>query len=228
MSPFATKNKFIPKYSASLVEQITEFLTNAIIKGELESGQRLVENELQRKFGISRAPIRESFRILERNGFVVTFPRKGTFVRTVTQRDIEENFPIRASLESLAARLAISNLRPEDLRKMEIAFSGMKKAAKKSNFKLYQKYHSKFHETFINASKNDTLIGILGNLRRQAIWFWFLYLYVHESFGYSIEIHKKILDGFLDKDANQSEALVKEHILRALNWFQKFLATKGK
>jgi DNA-binding GntR family transcriptional regulator len=52
------EKEFSPQYPISLVEQITEFLTNAIIEGQWESGQRLVENELQRKFGISRAPIR--------------------------------------------------------------------------------------------------------------------------------------------------------------------------
>jgi DNA-binding GntR family transcriptional regulator len=105
---------FKPQFQVPLVNQLTEFLTNAIIEGNLKEGQRLVENELQRTFGISRAPIRESFRILEKNGLVNTIPRRGSFVRNVTQKDVEENFPIRAYLESLAARLAVQNLTPED------------------------------------------------------------------------------------------------------------------
>ena len=223
MSPLAIKKSFTPRYSVSLVEQITEYFTTAIIEGNLKGGQRLVENELRREFGISRAPIRESFRILEKDGFVVTFPRKGTFVRKITRKDIEENFPIRASLESLAARLAVPQFGPEHIKEMELAFSGMKKAVKKNDFRSYLKYHSKFHQTFINACKNDTLIGVLKNLRRQAIWFWFLYLYLHEAFGYSIRIHGKILDSFSRGDADRSETLVKEHILVARDWFLKFL-----
>jgi DNA-binding GntR family transcriptional regulator len=88
------EEEFRPQYPVSLVEQITDFLTNAIIEGKLIGGQRLVENELQRTFGISRAPIRESFRILEKNGLLVNIHRKGTFVRKITQKDVEENFPI--------------------------------------------------------------------------------------------------------------------------------------
>lgn len=228
MGALVIKKKFIPQYSVSLVEQITTFLTNAIIEGQLESGQRLVENELQRRFGISRAPIRESFRIMERYGLIVNIPRKGTFVRKITQKDIEENFPIRASLESLAARLAISHTGPQEIKEMESVFLGMIEAAEKNDFKSYLKYHSKYHEVFIRNSKNDTLIGILENLRRQAIWFRFLYLYVQESFEYSILIHREILNSFIKKDADRVEGLVKEHILVALDWFLEFLASKNE
>ena len=72
MESFPIAKEFSPRYSVSLVEQITEFLTGAIVDGWLKGGQRLGENELQRKFGISRAPIRESFRILVKKGLVTT------------------------------------------------------------------------------------------------------------------------------------------------------------
>lgn len=228
MDSFNLEEEFSPQYSASLVEQITEFLTNAIIEGRLIGGQPLVENELQRRFGISRAPIRESFRILEKNGLVTAVPRKGTFVRKVARKDIEENFPIRASLESLAARLAIPNLTPEDTEEMGSSLLRMTEEARKNDFKSYLKYHSNFHDIFIHASKNDTLIEILENLRRQAIWFRFSYLYVQESFEYAIRVHREILDLFVKKDADRLEALVKEHILIALDRFLQFLASKDK
>ena len=156
---------------------------------------------------------------------MVIIPRKGAFVRKITQKDVKENFPIRACLEGLAARFAISHLGPEDIKSIESAFAKMAEAAKKNDFKSYLKYHSEYHEIFINASKNETLIGILENLRRQAIWFRFSYLYIQESFEYAIRVHRKILDLFIKKDADQLEALVKEHILIALERFLQFLAS---
>ncbi len=228
MDSLIIKREFSPQYSVSLVEQITEFLTNSIIEGHIKGGQRLGENELQRRFGVSRAPIRESFRILEKNGLLFNVPRKGTFVRKITQKDIEENFPVRASLESLAARLAIPHLGPKDIEEMQFVFSKMAEAAEKQNFKSYLKYHLQFHEIFIHASKNDTLIKILENLRRQALWFRFSYLYIQESFEYAIRAHRKILDLFIKKDADRLEKLVKKHILIALDRFLEFLASKGE
>jgi DNA-binding GntR family transcriptional regulator len=131
-------SKFTPKYTVSLVEQIAEFLTNAIIEGELETGERLVENELRRRFGISRGPIREAFRILEQNGLISNIPRKGAFVRKITQKDIEENFPVRACLEALAARLAVSHLTPEHFAEMKLNLARMDEASKKNNLSLTQ------------------------------------------------------------------------------------------
>jgi DNA-binding GntR family transcriptional regulator len=217
---------FNPQYSLPLVQQIHGFLTNAIIDGRLKNGQRLVENELQREFKISRAPIREAFRILEKNGLVVIIPRKGTFVREITRKDIEELFPIRAWLERLAAQIATSHLKPQDIEAMELALSGMTEAARRKNFKSYFEHHLKFHEIFINASKNDTLIGILENLRRQALWFRFSYLWHEEKFEYAIRAHREILDLFVKKNGDSAGTLVEQHILIAMNEFLRFLASR--
>ncbi len=226
MSPQPRKKAFSPQYAVPLVEQITDFLTQAILDGQYESGGRLVEAELQRQLGVSRSPIRESFRILEKKGLITNVPRKGTYVRKIFQKDIEENFPIRANLESLAGRLAIPHLTTTDLEKMESAFSRMGEAAKNNDFKAYLKYHIQYHDIFIQASKNDTLIEILENLRNQSIWFRYSYLYIQESFEYAIKVHRKILDYFIKKDADHLEPLIKEHILIALGRFIEFLESK--
>ena len=61
---------FTPRFPATLTEQITRYLTQAITSGRFDSGERLVEHELKRQFGVSRGPIREALRILEKNGLV--------------------------------------------------------------------------------------------------------------------------------------------------------------
>lgn len=226
MSPQSPKKAFNPQYAVPLVEQITDFLTQAILDGQYTSGDRLVEAELQRQLGVSRSPIRESFRILEKKGLITNVPRKGTYVRKIIQKDIEENFPIRANLESLAGRLAVPNLTAKDLEKMESAFARMGEAAKKNDFKSYLQHHLQFHNIFIKASQNDTLIEILENLRNQSIWFRYSYLYIQESFDYAIKVHRKILDYFIKKDADHLEPLIKEHIMIALGRFIEFLESK--
>jgi DNA-binding GntR family transcriptional regulator len=226
MAPASKKRQFSPQYAVPLVEQITEFLTQAILDGQFRSGDRLVETGLQKQFGVSRSPIRESFRILEKKGLVTNVPRKGTYVRNITQKDIEENFPVRANLESLAARLSLPHLTAQDLEKMEALFSRMGQAAQDNDFKAYLRYHIQFHDIFIRASRNDTLIDILDNLRSQALWFRYSYLYIQESFEYAIKVHRSILDLFKKNEAEKLEALLKEHILIALNRFVQFLESQ--
>ena len=229
MEPEIAGDEFSPQYPVPLVDQITEFLTNAIIEGRLQGGQRLIESELQRKFGISRTPIRESFRILENNGLVINTPRRGTFVRKMTKQYIEENFPIRAALEGLAARLAVPNMGPENIEKMELALSNMTEAAEKNDFKSYLlRHHSDYHMTFIHACKNETLIKIVTNLRRHYVWFRYSYLWHQENFKNAIRVHQQILDLFIKKDADRVEQYVKEHIVRNLDRYLQFLEMKGE
>ncbi len=71
------------------------------------------------------------------------------------------------------------------------------------------------------------MIEILENLRRQAVWFRFSYLWHQENYEYATRVHREILDFFMKKDADRLEALVKEHILVALNRFLQFLALKS-
>ncbi len=224
------EKQFIPQYAVSLVDQITEFLSNEVIEGRLKSGQRLVENELRRKFGVSRAPIRESLRILESNGLLINIPRKGRFVRGIDKKSVEENFLVRASLESLAARLAIPNLRPEDIEGMKVALSRMTEALRKKDFKSYFKYHFDYHDIFVYASKMDTLIRILENVRRHAIWIRIVYLSgsVQKYFNDTTDVHRQILDLFIKKDADGVEALVKKHLLAAIEEASQFLKSKNE
>ncbi len=222
------EKEFNPQYSASLVEQVMEFLSNAIIQGRFKGGERLIENDLQRRLGISRGPIRESFRILEKNGLITIIPRKGTFVRKISRKDVEENFPIRAQLEGLSTRLAILNLTSEDIENMKSVFLKMATAFSDHNFESYLKFHSEFHEIIYKASKNDTLIKIIDNLRLQANWFGLTYLYIfRESFEYAIKAHQEILDVLVKKDSDRAETLMKEHILIIGDKFTHFLESEG-
>jgi DNA-binding GntR family transcriptional regulator len=215
---FQPLKKFNAKYPVPLSDQVAGFLRNAIIQGSIEEGQRLVENELQRELGISRGPIREAFRKLEKDDLIVIVPRKGTFVRKINRKDVLESLTLRALLEGYAARLAIDHME-EDISKMESTFRKMKEAIKEKDYRSYLQHHYEYHSIFINASKNDTLVGILKGLRIQGIWYRFLYDYVQETFEYGISVHRKILSFFIRKDADRLEGLVREHILRVHDWF---------
>ncbi len=217
------KQSFTPQYSAPLVEQVAQFLTNAIIEGRLKHGQRLVENELGREFKISRASIREAFRILEKKGLVIIIPRKGTFIREVTRKDIEESFPVRANLEAFAASMAIENQKTETIRGIEVALSNMRDSANQGDFRSYVRYHFEYHEILIRACGNETLIGILENLRSQAFWFRFSYLYHKEKVDELLDVHQKILDLFIERDGPRLSAFVKEHIMEGRNKYLQFL-----
>ena len=213
--------------SLTLVDQISRALKDDILTGKLKGGDQLLEDSLKNEFGISRTPLREAFRVLEKEGLVDILPRKGAFVRRISKQDIEENFPVRATLEGLAARLAYDNLTQQDLDEMEEIFECMKEAAQRKDFADYAKHHVAFHEIFIDGSRNGTLIGQLHTLRMHTLWHRYTYHYYKEDFENSLKIHRRIIDLFREKkvSAEEIEKVVREHIEVALD---PFLVAMGK
>lgn len=99
--------------ATDLVTQIARQITQAIVAGRLKPGQRLTELQLSKDFGTSRAPVREAARLLESQGLVVSSPRRGFFVRTLTAYDLRDLYELRIGLELHAGELAIERASDE-------------------------------------------------------------------------------------------------------------------
>jgi DNA-binding GntR family transcriptional regulator len=212
-----------------LGEQVSHILTEAILEGVLSGGEQLVEAELQKQFGISRSPLREAFRDLEKKGLVVIIPRKGTYVKQVNRKDIKNNFPVRAVLEGLAAREAHPNMTAQIIDALSRTLDKMKTAVEISDTKTYWKNHLEFHDIFIKASNNDVLINILKTLRMHSLWYRFSYQYYKEDLQRSLAVHQTIFDLFQnrDTDINDLGNQVQEHIQTAFVTFLAYLDEQG-
>ena len=219
---------FKPQYSKSLVKQIIDYLTNEILQGRIRAGQRLVESELQRSFGISRSPIREAFRVLEQEGLLVSVPRKGAYVREITVQEIRDNFPVRAYLEGLAAKFATSHLTETNIKDMRSALSEMEQAGMENDFRTYFMAHDRFHKVFINISNNRVLMEVVKNLRKHSMWYRFSYKWHQQNYKRAISCHNTILDLFQKGDADAVEIMVRTHILENQKRFVEFLESNGK
>ena len=97
-----------PLEAASLVDLAARRLRAEILSGELAPGERIVEEQLTRRFGTSRAPLREALRLLGQQGLVQHLPRRGVRVTRLSARDIDELFTLRDALEQFAVRCALS------------------------------------------------------------------------------------------------------------------------
>lgn len=207
----------------SLVDQIVDILKNKILIGGIKGGEQLLEDQLRDELDVSRAPLREAIRVLEKEGFVEIIPRKGAFVKKISRVDIEEIFPVRATLEGLAARLAYKNLTSQDLEEMEEVLGNMQEAAAGKNYEDYFKHHRVFHTIFIKASENGILISILKNLHMHALWHRYTYQYHQQDLQSSLLIHRRILDLFKEKSVQprKIEQVVRQHMEKALGVFIK-------
>jgi DNA-binding GntR family transcriptional regulator len=230
MKTLTSKLKAIDFRPAGLVEKLSEAMTEAILEGIFKEGDQLTELDLQKQFNISRTPIRECFRVLEKKGLVEVVPRRGTFVKRISHRDIQEHFPVRSVLEGLAAKQAYARMTPIALESMERALARMKAAAENEDTKSYWNQHILFHETFIDACGNQLLIDLLKTLRMQIMWYRLSYQYYQEDFKRAYRIHEKIMGLFRSKhtDPDKLEALVRTHIDVAVDKFIGYLDEQEK
>ena len=98
-------NDYLP-----LRDVVFNTLRQAILRGEMEPGERLMEIQLAQKLGVSRTPIREAIRKLELEGLVIMIPRKGAEVAHITEKDMKDVLEVRSTLEELVVELAIKNV----------------------------------------------------------------------------------------------------------------------
>src|SRR5215471_20361542 len=93
-----------------LRDKVVDELRRRIIECDYAPGHRLTEDRLADDFGVSRNPVREAIRVLEREGFLIAHPRRGAVVASVSAQDVENLFEVRLSLEVLAAQLAAQRI----------------------------------------------------------------------------------------------------------------------
>jgi len=202
----------------SLPQQLSKIITNEILEGKLQAGEQLIELKLQKTYGVSRSPLREAYRELEKNGLVEIIPRKGTFVKSVTENVLKENFPVRAELEGLAASMTAAHMNKTILSELGKSLKKMNEAVIKNDIKAYHKNHLNFHETYIKSCGNKILINMLKNIRMQAIWFTLARKYFQEDLNKSYEVHEKIYKLMIKNPPNilAVHYAVSKHIYRAL------------
>lgn len=191
----------------TLREKIVETVRSAIVNGQIPAGTRVAEPELADRFGISRTPIREAFRQLESEGFIMVIPRKGAVVSSLSEKDISDFYDLKTVLEGYAARCAAETLTDKDITKMEMVNRQMQAAATKKDLRRVLTLHNEFHDIFLKSCGNEKLHSIVQNLVSQFQRFR-LILAIRGKMDGSIKQHEEIIDAFRKKDSGLAESLV--------------------
>jgi len=165
--------------SSSLVDLAVDRLRREILGGAFVPGDRIVEEQVTRRFGISRAPLREALRLLVQQGLIEHLPRRGVRVATLTDRDVAELFELRDVLERHAVSLALP--RPEDdLGAMRRELAAMRDAAGHGDVLTLADAHRRFHTELVALAGRRHLLltyepillrlqlHMAANLRREA------------------------------------------------------------
>lgn len=153
----------------SLVDVAATQLRRMIIGGQLRPGERVVENQLTQQLGISRPPLREALRVLEREGLVRGLPRKGAIVTPLTLHDVYEIFTLRHELELVAVRLGIPIRDPERLDRCRVRLEFMADAARSGDQATFTECSFEFHVAVIGLSGHQRLEAAYRTLQLQML-----------------------------------------------------------
>jgi len=199
----------------SLKDRAYQNIKFQIIRGNLKPGTRLLEEELAKAMSISRAPIREAFNKLEKEGFVTTIPRKGAAVSNVTTEIIEDIFEIRETLETLAVKKSLGKIFIDELEKVGDDFKEfINKSENAENRIQYLVLDKKFHDLLSQNCGNKKLIELLANLQEQIHWLRNISL-KRTTFSGSAREHLAIIEALKRNDEKLITKALLLHLERA-------------
>lgn len=200
-------NAYLP-----LRDVVFNTLREAILKGDLKPGERLMELQLASKLGVSRTPIREAIRMLEQEGLAVTTPRKGAEVAKMTLKDMEDVLEIRDALDELAVRIACQKISDEQLRQLEDMKELFEKSTQTGNVKKIAEADVTFHDVIYEATGNLKLVTLLNNLREQVYRYRVEYIKDPKNYPTLIAEHEAILESLKNRDVKNAVEAMHVHV----------------
>jgi len=203
----------------NLVEQIATALRQAFADGKLRPGTRLLEVQIAREMGTSRAPLREALIQLEREGLVVRRPNRGAFVAELTEELVREVASMRSVLEGFAASLAVKRLTREDFDRLETILKKMLAAARRGDFPRMVEWDYQFHECIMRASGHRLLYETWTGMDRKIRVYLSATNLMYRDMKSVVEGHLPILQALRRRDPQRASRVMAEHLGEVLDLF---------
>jgi len=209
----STAAPFIPVEVPDLVDVIEAELTRAIVEGRLRPGARVVEAETARQMGVSRAPVREAARRMERQGLLVAKPRHGFFVREITVKEIDDLYSVRLALEECAVAGACGRVDAAGVARLQAQIDSM--CAESLSPPRRIQLDLQFHLMLCELSGNERLSRLFATIETEVRMIIALLDNQYQDPLYVAKAHQPILDAIVAGDEARARAQMREHITSA-------------
>jgi len=210
----------------TLTEMALKEIRNAIQSRKLRPGDRIIEAELARQMGISRFPIREAIRCLEREGVVKTIPFEGTHVSRFDLNDLEELYTLRSALEELAIRILMKKMTPRDIEKLESVLHAMEKAVYEKK-EGAQAEDMRFHQTICELAGHRRLLETWLTLQDQLRSFIAIEEESYRGGDQLLKVHYPLMEAIKSGDSLTAEQCIRDHIAEALEIIRGVLQSEN-
>lgn len=195
------------------VEAVHERLREAILHGQLAPGEEIAQTRVAKDLGVSRTPLREALRMLQREGLVEGEPNRSYRVAGFSLPDLEELYVARISLEASAIRVTIPRLESEDIARLEGDMAQMAHFAAQRDYPRWEVPHRAFHRGLV-ARSGRRLVAMVSQLSDHTERYRRLYTTAQEPRGWSVGVreHRAILDACAERDADAGAAALARHL----------------
>ena len=196
--------------------RVFESLKQAIVQLQLRPGNPLSEAEVARKLGVSRQPVREAFIKLSEIGFVDIRPQRGTYVKMISIRDVENLRFIRETIEVAVVRKAALEADAEGIANLKAIVTKQRAAARLGDHAGFLRLDEAFHEALAESVDCEHAWRVLENLKAQLDRVRYLSMPDATPMSALIGQHMAIVDAIARRDADEAEAAMRVHLTEIL------------
>ncbi|MDO4483547.1 MAG: GntR family transcriptional regulator [Clostridia bacterium] len=208
--------QFQPMMESRPIRDIAyEVLKHAIVTGEIPAGERIVETDYAEKLHISRTPLREALRKLERDGLVEYMLRRGVIVRAFTVEDVEEIYTIRNSLEMLTLPAVIENATAEDIADLRARLKEMDEMIEAGDIDTLSPITRAFHRALIEISGKHRILRVIETQDEYINRFSAMAIRQEEHLRAAQQEHYRLVELIEQKDLQGLETMLRDHIERS-------------
>ncbi len=206
-----------------LREIVYEELKRRILIGEIAPGTRMMEVELADDMGVSRTPVREAIRKLEKEGLVTIEPRRGAYASDVSIKDMTDVLEVRQYLEGMATGLAALKITEDEKRELLKATEAYSKAVESEDTEEIIRCDELFHKLIVDCSGNKTLIQMISQVQELALRFRYIYYDDFSRYRNQPLEHKEIIEAIMSGDSEKARHAADAHIAR----LKEFVSEEG-
>ncbi len=183
-----------------------------ILSGELESGSKLTEAAICKRYGVSRTPVREAFRQLEADGLIENIPNRGAFVTGLTKRDISDLFDLRSLFEIQAVEWAIKRMTEDDIDVLREIVEFMEFYTLKDDIDKVLSFNTQFHNTIYAGTKDRMIEKTLSTYQTYLKHSAPAKTITSEYLRNVLEEHKAIFDAFENRNVAAGRKAMEYHM----------------
>lgn len=211
-----TTSLFQPMMESRPIREIAyEVLKHAIITGEIPAGERIVETDYAERLHISRTPLREALRKLERDGLVEYVLRRGVVVRAFTIADVEEIYTIRNALEMLTLPAIVKNATEEDIAALKEHLREMDEVMAHGDIETLSPMARAFHSQLTGLCRQNRILRVIEGQDEFITRFSAMAIRQENRRTQAHEEHYKLVEYVEKRDLEHLEKLMRKHIERS-------------